>query len=295
MPFLIRARVRLILPLLLLPLAAHAGVNICADPGDESFASATLANHERSPMRDRTATTNQENQNLDLTLASESKLFVYGFGHRYVIFDFGGLEPQTNAHLHTSWFPLHWRPGGSRKVRLSAAIALSASSNVMGHPQQYEGDSLQFLFALAAGTEVSERLSIDYGICGDHRFGEYAIYPMAGIEWRPRPGWTLRLGFPSSMLRYDVASDVTTALRIMPDGNEWHVMDRNFDAESQFVYESFTLEWATAWRLLPRLNVEVSLGRQLRNRYELTLESGERVHLSSEPANRIGVGVRWRF
>jgi hypothetical protein len=280
--------------LLLLDSGARAGADVCADPGDQSFASAGFVNHERSRIEPGPGRTNQENQNLDLTFASGTKRFLYGFGHRYVIFDFDGVEPQTNAHLHTSFFPLHWN-AEERNFRLSAAVALSASSNIMGHPREYEGDSLQLLVALVSGTPLSERLSVRYGICGDHRFGEYALYPTAGIEWRPHADWTFDMAFPLSRITYDVANDVSTAVQIAPDGNEWHVTDRNFDAESKFVYESIALEWLTRWHVHPRLTLSLSLGRQLRNRFEMTLMTGERVFLSGEPANRIGAAVRWRF
>lgn len=284
-----------VLLLLLIAPEVRAGVDICSDPGDHSFAALEFVNHERSFLNDRAGSTNQENQDLDLLVASRSKRFRYGFGHRYMIFDFDDIEPQTNAHLHTSFFPLHWKPAGSRNFRVSAALALSASSNVMGHPRQYESDTLQFLFSLASARRLSNEVGITYGICGDHRFGEYAVYPTAAIHWQPHPDWTFELGFPASQVRYQVASEVTTGLRIAPDGNEWRVMNRNFDAASRFVYESFALEWTTGWRVHPRLTVNVSLGRQLRNRYEMTMESGQRVQLSSDPANRLGIGLRWRF
>lgn len=279
-------------------LSSHsmAGADVCGDPGDYSFASVDFANHARSSIDTAPAATNQENQNFNLTVATESKRFLFGFGHRYTIFDFSGLEPQTNAHLHTSFVPLHWRfPGSRRNVRVSVAPALSASSNVMGHPREYGSDTLQVLMAWVAETRLSDRLSMSYGICGDHRFGEYEIYPLAAIEWQLHPGWELGLGFPSSHLRYNVTERVTSALQIAPDGNEWHVMNRDFAAESRLIYESIALEWIASWQMRPRFTLTISVGRQFRNRYELTLQNGERVHLSSEPANRFGAGIRWRF
>jgi hypothetical protein len=273
---------------------AYAGADVCEDPGEQSFAAVAFVNHERSPVSGRVGTTNQQNQNLDLMFASDAGLS-WGFAHRYLIFDFSGIEPQTNAHLHTSFVPLHWRFHGRRSLRLSVAPALSASSNVMGHPREYESDTPQLLVALVAGKQLSEHLTVDYGLCGDHRFGEYRLYPVVGIDWRPEPDWTFELGFPTSRIRYDIDDSLSSALQIAPDGNEWHVEDRDFTAGSQFLYEAVALEWVTQWRFRPELTIELSLGRQVHNRFEMTLEDGERVSLSGDPANRIGVGLRWRF
>jgi Domain of unknown function (DUF6268) len=274
----------------------HAAADVCSDPGDASFASVDFANHDSSPIDGVEADTNQEERDFDLLLAAAGKRWLFGASHRYTIFDFSGIEPQTNAHVHTFFIPLHWQfPGDGRTVRVSVAPALSASSNVMSHPQQYEGATLQFLFAWAMQTRFSDRLSFNWGICGDHRFGEYEVYPIAGIAWRLHPAWELELGFPVTQLRYDVTEEVSSTLQLAPDGNEWHVMDSEFENESRLVYESVALDWVTSWRLGPHLTLAVSVGRQFRNRYELTLQDNNRVHLSSAAANRFGAGIRWSF
>jgi hypothetical protein len=273
----------------------HAAADVCSDPGDASFASVEFANHDESPIDGTEAETNIEERDFDLLFAP-GKRWLLGASHRYTIFDFSGIEPQTNAHVHTFFIPLHWRlPGDRHSVRVSAAPALSASSNVLSHPQEYEGATLQLLFALAVQTRFSDHLSMNWGICGDHRFGEYEVYPIAAIAWRPHPAWELQLGFPVTRVRYDITEGISSALQLAPDGNEWHVMDREFENESRLVYESVAFEWVTSWRLGPHLSVSVSAGRQLRNRYALTLENGDRVHLSGAPANRFSAGLRWRF
>lgn len=271
---------------------ARGSVDVCDDPETHSFAAGAFVWHERSALRERAGETNQENQDLDVLVAAPSKPFSYGFGHRYMIFDFSAIEPQTNAHLHTAFVPLHWRRDG---LRVSAAAALSASSNVMGHPQEYESETLQLLFGIVARKEIGRQLAIDYGLCGDHRFGEYRVYPAAAIEWRPHPAWTLDVGFPKTRIAYAVTADLGSSLQIAPDGNEWHVKNRDFSAESDFVYEAVALEWITEWQPGNRLTLAVSLGRQLRNEYEMTLATGERVSVSSEPVDRVGFEVRWLF
>ena len=271
---------------------ARGGASVCGDPATRSYAAGEFAWHGRSALRERAGATDQENQDLDVLVASPSRAFSYGFGHRYMIFDFSAIEPQTNAHLHTSFAPLHWQRGSRR---LSAAVALSASSNVMGHPQEYESETLQLLFAAVVAKDVDEHLAFVYGLCGDHRFGEYRVYPVAGVEWRPHPDWTLEVGFPETRIAYTVTKDFVISLQVAPDGNEWRVENRDFSAESDFVYEAVALEWITEWSPVSRLTVALSLGRQLRNRYEMTLANGQRAFVSGAPADRVGVGLRWRF
>lgn len=271
---------------------ARAGVDVCHDPETYSYTAGAFTWHEKSALREWAGATNQENQDFDVLIASPSKSFSYGFGHRYMIFDFSGIEPQTNAHLHTSFVPLHWR---RESLRLSAAVALSASSNVMGHPQEYESEALQILFGVVARKEIGRQLAIEYGLCGDHRFGEYTVYPVAAIDWRPHPDWQLELGFPKSSIAYAITEQLTSSVQVAPDGNEWHVKNRDFSAESQFVYEAIAFEWITEWQPLPPLTLAVSLGRQLRNRYEMTLANGEHAFVSGEPAGRVGFELRWRF
>jgi hypothetical protein len=223
-----------------------------------SYISAGLVTHHTSALERELGRTEQENQDLQV-LANGPGNFAIGFSHRYTKFDFEGIDPQTNAHLHTSAFPLHWqRDNGS--LRVSIAPTLSASSNVLGHP-----------------------------------LGDYRLYPAAGIEWQPHPDWKLNLGFPASRITYRIGNDLSTELNLAPDGSEWHVMDRSFSEESLFIYESWAVEWRVAFEAGPHLVIAAGLGRQFRNRFEMTLRSGERITIESDSVNRTGAEVQWRF
>lgn len=279
--------------------AARAAASVCDEPADESFAAIAYVDHEHSslegPAGSTNGSTNQKNQDFDVLVTSGPGGFAWGFAHRYLIFDFAGVEPQTNAHLHTTFAPLHWTFEGTRTLRFSAAAALSASSNVMGHPGEWESETLQLLAGLVATSRLSDALSLRYGVCGDHRFGEYRIYPALTAVWRPGPRWLLELGFPSSRVRFEPVEALSSTVSIAPDGNEWHVKDRELRAGSSFIYEAVALEWTIDWRVHPRLTLSLELGRQLDNRYEMTLADGRRVAVSGETANRTGFAVRWRF
>ena len=235
--------------------------------------------------------TEQKNQDLRI-LANASRNIAVGFSHRYTKFDFAGIDPQTNAHLHQSAFPLHWRRS---KLRVAIAPTVSASSNVLGHPRKYGSDTYQVSLALVWQRRLAEAVSARYGLCGDDSLGDYRLYPAAGIEWRPHPDWKMDLGFPVSSITYRIGNSLSTELRLAPDGGEWHVMNRDFDAESLFIYESWAAEWRLAVEAGSHLVVAASFGRQFRNRFEMTLLSGERIAIEGDDANRIGAEVQWRF
>ena len=268
---------------------------MCEDPGALSYVSAAVVDHDVSALERGLGATEQNNQELQI-LARGTADLSFGFSHRYSKFDFAGIEPQTNAHLHTSEFSLHWRRGdGHSNVRAAVAPTLSASSNVLGHPQKYRSDTLQLSLALVRQQRLSESVVARYGLCGDDRFGRYRFYPTAALEWRPHPDWTIDLGFPVSGVTYRISEFLSSELRAAPDGSEWHVMNRDFDAESRFIYESYAVEWLFEFEAGRHLSLVAGVGRQLRNSFEMTLQSGERLSVDSGPVDRISAEIRWRF
>lgn len=278
---------------MLLPLPGRASV--CEDPGTHSYVSAALVDHDTSELDPAPGTTGQLDQSLQLLVQASDNL-AFGYDHRYTKFDFADVDPQTNAHLHSAAFPLHWRRGdGSKYFRAAIAPTLSTSSNVLGHPQQYSPEILQVAFALLWRRPVSRTSGLRYGLCGDDRLGRYGILPVAVLEWQPHPDWEVSLGFPFSGVTWDIRDFVSTGLTVAPDGSEWHVMNRSFDAESRFVHEAYVVEWMVALDAGEHLSIAAGFGRQIRNRFEMTLRSGERVEVEGDDVNRVRLELRWRF
>ncbi|HEX7082068.1 MAG TPA: hypothetical protein VF329_13750, partial [Gammaproteobacteria bacterium] len=153
------------------PTAAWPSPTVCEAPEPYAFASLAFVNHERAALEADNGYTDQETRDFALGFADRAGGFAWGIAHRYQIFDFSGIEPQTNGHLHTTWLPLHWRLGDSRQWRVSVAPALSTSSNVYRKPGEWDGKSFTLLAAAVATTQLSRRSSVRYGLCGDHRFG----------------------------------------------------------------------------------------------------------------------------
>ena len=278
------------------PSDVRASADVCEDPDRYSHLSFDLNEHSDSKIEQGPASVGLKTRNVDLQFKTKGDKLLFGIGHRYSIFDVDPLQPATNGHLHTYFLPLHKLTGDdNRSFRFSIAPALSLSSNVGDELNEYKDDAFQFLAALIWGRRVSDRVSLRYGICGDHRFGDYQVYPSISMQWQIHPDWNLQLGFPTSQLSYQVAPKLLSMMRIAPDGNEWFVLDKTSTNNSQFVYEAYALEWTFDWTLSESFIISASIGRQFHNRFEMTLLDQTRVRLSGDAVTRVGAGVEWRF
>lgn len=276
--------------------AAQSSVDICSDPETYSRLSAAFVEFDDPAFDQNPVKFKQSFRDYDLLFEASDEIYLFGAGHRYNIFDIDSLPVATNGHLHTSFFPFHVKSGDDKRTfRFSAALALSASSNLYKNLDEIDSDAIQILAALVWGRRLSERMSVHYGICGDHRFGEYEVYPVVSLLWQPHPDWTVAPGFPDSQLRYHISDALATDIRIFPDGNEWYVLDSSLTTRSKFVYESYAVEWSLDWKFLDDFTLSASVGRQLDNHYEMTLLDQSRVQLSSDPVTRVSVAVEWRF
>jgi hypothetical protein len=270
-------------------------VDICQPPAAESRLSIAYYNNETTSFENELGTSSREDYSTDLAV-SLNEQWIIGGGHRSAILNVDQLDLQTNGYLHTFFLPVHWLgQSGQKSFRFSIAPALSASSNVTSDPDEYSTDALQLLVGLVWDRQMSDQLGFRYGVCGDHRFGEYRVYPLISVDWQPDPDWTIELGFPTSQLIFQAAENLTSALRIVPNGNEWYVKDKSLEKESQVVYEAYLVEWAFSWSANRHLIFTASVAREFDSQYEFTLLDDERVRLSKDPATRIGVELTWVF
>lgn len=272
-----------------------AGVDICRQPAPHSHLSIAFSKQQASSIEPASGEVKQENSRFDLQLQLRND-WSAGAGHRYTILSVDPLQPQTNGHLHTYFLALHkQRRLDNSSMRFSIAPALSASSNIAKKPADYRADALQVLAALIWSRQLSDRSQLWYGACGDHRFGGYQVYPSVGIELQPADDWIIELGFPASQLTHRISPSLASALRIGPDGNEWYVEDEGLEKQSRVLYEAWLLELDVEWQTNEHFLITVGVGRQFRNRFELTLLDDSRVQFHSDPATRFSAAVAWRF
>lgn len=285
----------------MLPCVAYAlpgvdtNVDICGQPAAFPYLSAGYLADENQDIDGGLGEVQQVNTVFDLLLRPNDT-WSFGVGHRYAILDFDSLEPETNGHLHTLFVPLHRQSRSETgSFRASIAPALSTSSNILKDPGEYSADALQLLAALEWGRSLGRKANLRFGVCGDHRFGSYRIYPLISVDWQPNADWSIEVGFPTLQARFRISSRFSSSVRFTPDGNEWHVAGKSLENQSRLVYEAYLLEWTLSWQASRSLAVTASVGRQYQNRYEMTLQDGSQVQLSSEPATRIGAAMVWRF
>ncbi len=272
-----------------------AGVDVCQQPTGFSHLSLAHYFHEKSALHRGLGDLRQRHNEIDL-LFRPSDQWAVGAGHRYTILDIETLELQSNGHLHTFFLPLHRETGSdSKRFRLSIAPALSASSNVIKDPDEYNADAFQLLVGLVWSRQAPGRAMIRYGICSDHRFGNFKTYPLVSVDLRPDPDWTITLGFPTSQLNYRVSKNLTSSLKIAPDGNEWLVKDKSLEKQSNVVHEAWLFEWTFSWLMHENFIVNATVGKQFRNRYAMTLLNDDRVNLHTGPVIRLGAALTWRF
>jgi hypothetical protein len=114
-------------------------------------------------------------------------------------------------------------------------------------------------------------LELRYGVCGDHRFGSYKLYPSITVGWQPRTDLTIEVGFPTTRLTYRALPNSSLSLRFAPYGNEWHVKSKDMEKQSQLVFEASLVECTITWQARKQLTVTASVGRILHGQYDVTL------------------------
>jgi len=274
---------------------SSTSVDICKEPAAESHLTIAYYNQEASSFEGTPGETNLENLDTDVRFRLNDE-WSFGAGHRYAILNVDQIALQTNGYLHTFFFPVHrLSQSDERGFRFSIAPALSASSNVASDPDEYSSESLQLLAALIWNRHLSERLDLHLGVCGDHRLGEYQVYPVINFRWQIHPDWMIDFGFPRSQLTHQLSRNLATSLSISPNGNEWHVKDKSLNSHSQLVYEAYLLEWLFSWRAHEKLVLAASLGREFNREYDMTLLDESRVRLSSASATRFGIAITWSY
>jgi hypothetical protein len=290
-----RVRSYLVIVSLLAPYVSSASTsaNVCHEPNPESRLAFAFYDHAEESLGTSGATTNVENFKTDF-LYDANDNWMIGFGHRTTVLNAAGIDLQTNGYLHTFFVPVH-RIGKSNggSLRFSIAPALSGSSNVTKDPDEYSADAWQLLAALVWQRPLAKHWDLSYGICGDHRFGDYRIYPAITATWLPNPAWRLEFGFPRTQVTFNMSKSIASVLRIEPGGNEWYVKDRDLQKDSQLVYESYVLEWEFVWRAHDRFELSASIGREFDRNYDMTLLDESIVRLSADAVTRIGLGFAW--
>lgn len=224
-----------------------------------------------------------------------------GYAHDYAIYDFqtpapsgpASLQPLTNGHLHRLSLPMDVSAALPADWDLRLQPALAVSSNFLKEPDRIGLEALQFNVALMKNFALQAGASWQAGICADHRFGEYRLYPSLAWLWRAGD-WRVRLGWPDSEIRRRLGRDFSTALSLSPAGERWRVHHET-GGDSWFSHEAWQARWSLEWRPRQSLGLELSAARLSGSRYDFSLAGGEAFRGKTSSPLQLGMSLIWNY
>lgn len=270
--------------------AAAVPASLC---GDGSLPGLSLGYYayDSAEVQPTAGTTEVDRYSVDLVFRA-GNYFSYGAAYRGTHLNESGIDLQTNGYLHTFLLPLQAKFGSSHSGwRFSVAPVLSGSSNVVKDPDEWAADAWQLLAAIVGDRALTPAVKLRYGICADHVFGDYRVYPTVGVDWEISERWKVQIGFPQMLMTYSWSDSLATLVSLAPAGNSWLVKDRSLENQSQLEYEAWSVDWQVRWTISGKWRLAVSLGREFDSAYEATLNSGQRLSLDAEPTLRLGLQV----
>lgn len=252
-------------------------------------------NYQSANVVPARGTTDVDRFSIDLGYWSAGRLAL-GAAYRGTHLNETGIDLQTNGYLHTFLLPVHARFGSSAAGwRVSVAPALSGSSNVVKDPGEWETEAWQLLAAIVGNRKVNHQVTVRYGVCADHVFGDYRVYPLVRFDWQFSKRWSAGIGFPRSLLAYRISEHFEARIAIAPAGNSWLVKDRTLEDQSVLSYEAWSVDWALRWMPSAEWRLALALGYEFESDYEATLASGQRLALGAEPTMRLALRAAWRW
>lgn len=282
--------------------AAFSPVLLAGSPCEplSSEAATTLA-HESGQtrrLRDIDADQSLQRSRFSLQSARDSDSLGLGFAHEYSIIDIEpasprGPEPAGNSHLHHMRLTLdvsHLMPGDTR---LQVQPALAVSSNQLKHPDRLREQGLQLNAGLSRHFDAGEHARWRVGLCADHRFGDYRLYPTLAWQLKTQ-NWHLSLGLPDSEARLRLSPTLETAVSIGPEGNRWRIHDET-QGYSWFRHRAWQLGWSLDWRPVKQLGLGFSVRKLYDNRLDFRLENGHDLRVRSDSPLQMELSLSWYF
>ena len=214
-----------------------------------------------------------------------------GFDYRYTILGFeGAARPDTNGHLHSIIVPITGRDDRQdRTVEYYLAPALSVSSNALKNPDLIDADALQLRAGLWYRKAVDDRQAWFAGLRADYRFGPYRLYPVAGYCWKPDDTWQFQLAFPDFSITRYFTGGVSIGLFASPDGNRWHVFNKDKTRQSDFAYNAIVSGISVDWQINRSVGLSIGIISHSRRRLSYLDETG--ISQETSASSAIGYAV----
>jgi len=220
-----------------------------------------------------------ESRGISSGLASGSsgeKTTSVDFDYRYTILGFdGAARPDTNGHLHAIIVPITGRDDRQDHTLVySLAPALSVSSNALKDPGLLDADALQLRAGLWYRKAADDRQAWFAGLRADYRFGPYRLYPVAGYCWKPDDTWQFQLAFPDFSITRHFTGGISVDLVVSPDGNRWHVFNKDKTRDSDFGYNAIVSGISIDWQINRSVGLSIGIISHSRRRFSYLDETG---------------------
>ena len=208
---------------------------------------------------------------------------------QYTIVDFdNSIAPMTNGHLHSWDFPVSWyRKGADYALTYYLAPVVSVSSNALKNPDLLDTDALQLWAGAVYKKELDPESAWLLGLRSDHRFGPYRVYPVAGFCWQPNGNWQLQLALPDFSISHFFSNGINIKLFAEPDGNKWHVFNKDTTSSSDFIYNAVVTGLSIEWQINPTVSLEFIAVKNSEQEYSFALDDGTQVDTGAQSSTGV--------
>lgn len=202
--------------------------------------------------------------------------------------DVGGVPADTNSYVHRLTFAWERR---SDTFRLRLGATLAASSNALKDPGDLGARDLRPAAAVALRAGPAWM-----ALYADDRLGRTLVYPGFELPLQPVPSHEIRIGFPETSWRWQIAPRWRSVAAIEPDGACWQVRDAQFDErQSEVCSRSWQAAWTLRWQATDLLAAEAAVGVSFASTLEYQLRDGRnvRIDIPSGPFYLLSIGARF--
>jgi hypothetical protein len=219
------------------------------------------------------------------------------FNFQYTIASFdNSISQMTNGHLHSWDFPVSWHSKGTDyTLDYYLAPVISVSSNVLKNPDLLDREAMQLWTGMIYNKHMDHESTWLLGFRSDHRFGTYRLYPVAGFCWRPNADWQLQLVLPDFSIRRSFSNGINIKLFASPDGNKWHVFNKETTRNSDFFYNAIVSGLTVEWLINSTVSLELNVVEHLRRRFSFVLDDGTLIETNARSSTGVAVGISVLF
>jgi len=222
--------------------------------------------------------------------------YALGANLDYTIMDFNGITPMTNGHLHNWRVPVSGNViNAGSEVHYTVTPAISVSSNALRNTDLLDKEALQLNLGLIYKKRGQQTLTWIIGALADHRFGDYGLYPVAGICWRPAQDWAVQLAMPDISVRKIMSGGISLKFYLAPEGNQWHVFSKDEQRNSDLSYKAIVSSISAQWSITPAAVLNLEFVKHTRREFSLVLDDNSLLNAGAASSTGVMLGAEVLF